>query len=65
MSKPRWPLPKIHNLPQCIYICWWNSEYFIDKDNWDWWVRQNRNFIGANIEIINITKKGGHTYFNL
>lgn len=34
MNKLRWPLTKIHNLPQCIYICWWNSEYFIDKDNW-------------------------------
>lgn len=33
MTKPTWIFPKVHNLPQCIYICWWNSEWFIDKKN--------------------------------
>lgn len=39
MIRPRWIIPKIPNLSQCIYICWWNSEYFIDKRSWDWWIK--------------------------
>lgn len=39
MIKPRWIIPRIHNLQQCIYVCWWNSEWFIDKNNWDWLIK--------------------------
>ena len=39
MIRPRWILPQVHNLPQCIYICWCNSEWFIDKVNLSWWIK--------------------------
>ncbi len=39
MIRPQWIIPQIHNLPQCIYICWWNSEYFIVKKTFDWRIK--------------------------
>ncbi len=39
MIRPRWFIPKIHNLPQCIYIYWCNNEYFIDKKTFHWWIK--------------------------
>lgn len=29
-------IPKIHNLPEVIYIRWLDNEYFILKNNWNW-----------------------------
>lgn len=29
-------IPKIHNLPQCIYIKWLGKEYFIEKRKRYW-----------------------------
>lgn len=26
-------IPRIYNLPQCVYICWIGNEYIIPKQN--------------------------------
>lgn len=39
MNRPKWIIPKIHNLPLCIYICWWNKEILIDKRNLNVWIK--------------------------
>ena len=31
-------IPIIHNLPQVIYISWLDNEYFIPKNNCNWWI---------------------------
>ena len=32
-------IPRIYNLPQVIFIRWLDNEYFIPKNNFDWWIK--------------------------